>query len=173
MLLWRVPKQNNGFTLIEMLVTVILIGVIAAIAAPNFLGLLNRNRVNASLDEIEGAIKEAQKQAMRTSKSCTIDIDDSSDSIQTDNGISGATTTPNCLLSNRILNDRIRFNSNATTVTFSGKGNTNSSAILVVSMENGTNQQKCLVMNSGLGLMRTGDYSGDPTGTLTETNCTQ
>ncbi|MGV2829805.1 pilus assembly FimT family protein [Myxosarcina sp. GI1(2024)] len=42
-----VSKQNTGFTLIEMLVTVIVVGIIA-IAAPSFLGLLNRNRINSA-----------------------------------------------------------------------------------------------------------------------------
>ena len=46
MLLYNARKYNSGFTLIEMLATIVIIGVIAAIAAPNFLGLLNRNRVN-------------------------------------------------------------------------------------------------------------------------------
>jgi prepilin-type N-terminal cleavage/methylation domain-containing protein len=170
MLLWLVHrKRNTGFTLIEMLVTVIVVAVIAAIASPNLLGLLNRNRVNSALEEVEGAIKEAQKQAMRNGTSCTINIDDSSDSIQTDNAISGG-----CLLSTRSLNDLVRFNSNVATVAFSGKGNTNASSIFVVSMENGTPQKKCLVVSSGLGIMRTGNYTGTLTGatpTLAETSC--
>lgn len=166
MLLWLVRKQNTdtGFTLMEILITVIVVGVIGAIAAPNLLGLLNRYRVDSALDEVEGAIKEAQRQAMRDGQSCTITID----TTDNDNAIAGG-----CLLRTRSLDDLIRFNSNAAivTFTFSGKGNTNDSAVLVVSMSSGTERQKCLVMSPGLGLIRTGDYSGDPTGTLLDTNC--
>ncbi len=95
MLLWLArKKRNSGFTLIEMLVTIIIVGVIAAISAPNLAGLLNRYRVNSALEEVEGAIKEAQKQAMRSGKSCTITINTVS------KAISGG-----CLLSTRNLND--------------------------------------------------------------------
>jgi prepilin-type N-terminal cleavage/methylation domain-containing protein len=169
MLLWLAhKKRNTGFTLIEMLVTFIIIGVIASIAAPNLLGLLNRNRVNSALEEVEGAIKEAQKQAIKTGKTCQIDINDSSDSDNTDNAISGG-----CLLSTRSLNELVRFNANVPNFDFSGKGNPDTSpVILVVSMANGTNQKKCLVMEGGLGIMRTGDYDDDPTATLDKDSCT-
>ena len=49
MLHWRVLKNQSGFTLIEMLVTVILIGIVAAISAPNLIAMLNRNRSNQAM----------------------------------------------------------------------------------------------------------------------------
>lgn len=173
MLLWRVPKKNTGFTLFEMLATVIVVGVIAAVAAPNLIGLLNRNRVNEAITQIEGAIKEAQKQAVRDGSSCTITINNSSDGNDTDNGISGG-----CLLSDRSLDDRIDFNSSRTTLTFSGKGNITidpanglPTPVFVVFMSNGTNQQKCLVIENSLGIVRTGDYLGTPPASPIAANC--
>jgi prepilin-type N-terminal cleavage/methylation domain-containing protein len=152
MLLYNARKSNSGFTLIEMLVVVIIIGVIAAIAAPNFLGLLNRNRVNEAAQQVEGALKEAQRQAMRKGTQCTINID------KTNKTISGA----NCLLSTRVLNDLIILDSSRTSITFSGKGNIDATTtpVLVVSMTNGTNLQKCVVLEGFLASMRTGNYSG-------------
>ena len=35
-------EKDKGFTLIEVITVVIIVGVLAAISAPNFLGLLNR-----------------------------------------------------------------------------------------------------------------------------------
>ncbi len=41
----------------------------------------------------------------------------------------------------------------------------------MIYMSSGTNQQKCFVIDNSLGVMRTGDYTGDPTGTLDVNNC--
>ena len=156
MLLYNARKFNSGFTLIEMMVTIIIIGVIAAIAAPNFLGLLNRNRVNEAAQQIEGALKEAQRQAMRSGSQCSISIDAANDAITNPTGGGG------CLLSNRILDDLIQLNTNTTTITFSGKGNITGATppVLVVSMPNGTDLQRCVVIDSLLGSQRSGEYSG-------------
>ena len=39
-------KNKNGFTLVELLAVIILLGVIVAIAAPNILGVFNQNKKN-------------------------------------------------------------------------------------------------------------------------------
>lgn len=168
MSLYAARRSNSGFTLIEMLITIIVIGVIAAIAAPNFLGLLNRNRVNQAQRQVEGALKEAQRQAMRIGKQCSIDINTTSKTIlnPTTAGITG------CLLSNRNLNN-VDLASNTTTVTFSGKGNITGATppVLVVSIPNNANQQKCVVIDSLLGSLRSGDYSGTIPTTPVADNC--
>ena len=162
MLLCRVRKYDSGFTLLEMITTVIIVGVVAAIAAPNLLGLLNRNRVNEAVRQIEGALKEAQKQAIRNGTSCSITIDTANNLITNPSGGNG------CLLSTRSIDDSIQLDSSRTTIAFSGKGNItidNSNAalrtpVLVASMNSGTDQQGCVVMENSLGAIRTGDYSG-------------
>ena len=166
MLLYDVLKKTNkGFTLIEMIVTVIIVGIIASIAAPNFLGLLNRNRVNEATSQIQGALKEAQKQAIRQGKSCSITINESTKTIANTSGSTG------CLLSNRILDDSIRLDSSRTTIVFSGKGNITINdadtslltPVFVVSMDNGTDKRGCVVIQNSFGAVRTGDYA---TGTI-------
>jgi prepilin-type N-terminal cleavage/methylation domain-containing protein len=165
MLLYNVRKSSSGFTLIEMMVVTIIIGVIAAIAAPNFLGLLNRNRANEAMRQVEGAIKEAQRQALRTGKQCTINIDATNKTITNP-------STNGCLLSTRVLNDWVQLNFSRTgtppTITFSGKGNITiddadaalRTPVLVVSVPNNANIQKCVAVENVLGSIRTGDYSG-------------
>ncbi len=157
MLLYNARRSDDGFTLIEMLTVIIIIGVIAAIAAPNFLGLLNRNRVNEAAQQIEGALKEAQRQAMRQGKQCRVDIDTANNIIS-----NPAAPLNGCLLSNRNLNNLIQLNSNTTTITFSGKGNITGATppVLVVSIPNGTDLQKCIVLDSLLGSQRSGEYTG-------------
>ena len=165
MLLYNARRSNSGFTLIEMLATIVIIGVIAAIAAPNFLGLLNRNRVNEAARQIEGALKEAQRQAIRRGRQCSISINPGSKIISNPAPPANGAPANGCLLSNRNLNNLIQLNTNTTTITFSGKGNITATPrpVLIVSIPNGTNLQRCVVLDSLLGSQRSGEYSGTPT----------
>jgi prepilin-type N-terminal cleavage/methylation domain-containing protein len=72
MLLSNARNKNQGFTLIETLIILVIIGVLSAIAAPSFLSMFNRNKVNDALDQVRGALQEAQRQAMGKSRSCVV-----------------------------------------------------------------------------------------------------
>ncbi|OWY61523.1 hypothetical protein B7486_63345 [cyanobacterium TDX16] len=56
---------NSGFTLIETLATVIIVGVLAAIAAPSWVGFIDTRRLNAAQDRVFYTIQEAQSNAKR------------------------------------------------------------------------------------------------------------
>jgi prepilin-type N-terminal cleavage/methylation domain-containing protein len=184
MLLYNVRKKSNkGFTLVEMIVTVIIVGVIASIAAPNFLGLLYQSRVKDGLAQVEGAVKEAQKQAIRKGRICKIRFTSSGTGADERSVIQvhpdeivGATTVSyaGCLLSNRELPDSISFSLlNSVTSTldsvdsstpadlgFSTKGNPDFQGTMVIQHPQvDTVNWKCIQIEGLLGSVLTGDYN--------------
>lgn len=147
-----VHRSDQGFTLIESLIIVLVIGILAAIAAPSFLATLNRSRVNDALAAVEGALKEAQREAVKRSTNCEVTLGTNS------------VTGPCLVTGTRTLNN-VNLRSSASTVEFSFKGNTTSGNTIVLSNPDSSINQKCLAVAIGIGIMRTGKYQDNATGT--------
>ena len=58
-------KSNQGYTLIELLVIVVVIGILATIITPSWLSLLNHLRLNAAQAETLSIMRQAQASARR------------------------------------------------------------------------------------------------------------
>jgi prepilin-type N-terminal cleavage/methylation domain-containing protein len=177
---WNVPKKNRhrGFTLIEMLAVVVMVGILAAIAIPNLLGLIYKARIDDGLADIEGAIKEAKGQATRFSQGCWIEIGtDTIDgetryTVETSTGTGSPANNSRCLLEKRILPTGVEVAENFGTskkIKYSGKGNignTNEYApantgswTITVSHDN-ISTSKCLRVEGLFGDVQTGIIQG-------------
>lgn len=162
MLLSNARNKDRGFTLIETLIILVIIGVLSAIAAPSFLSLFKRNKVNDALVQVQGALQEAQRQAIRNNKSCTVTIDTTNKKV----------TAPCLVTGDRILDSSISMATSETSIQFSIKGTiTLADAGTVVVSSADTSKKSCLVISSPLGIMRTGEYSGS-TASVSASNCT-
>ncbi|MCA2708275.1 MAG: prepilin-type N-terminal cleavage/methylation domain-containing protein [Microcystis sp. M015S2] len=66
--------KNQGFTLLEILVALAIMGILAALTLPNLLAWLNSNKVKEATDSIQLALEDAQRQAIRLGRNCTINF---------------------------------------------------------------------------------------------------
>lgn len=73
----RRPNRRHpqrGFTLIETLIVIALVGILASIAAPSFASLLDSMKVDQTINEIRMALQDTQRQAIRTSQVCVVQV---------------------------------------------------------------------------------------------------
>ena len=69
---YRQPNQNAGFTLIELVITVAIIGIIAAIAAPSMQTQIQQAKIKNAANDFATAFKEARVQAVISQKNIQV-----------------------------------------------------------------------------------------------------
>ncbi|HDS0922811.1 TPA: GspH/FimT family pseudopilin [Stenotrophomonas maltophilia] len=61
-------RQSNGFTLVELMITVAVVAILAAIAFPSFQSTLRSNRVASASNEVSGLVALARSEAIRNKR---------------------------------------------------------------------------------------------------------
>jgi len=169
MLLFNARNSSRGFTLIEMLVIIAVVGILAAISAPSFLAWQNRTRVNNALTDVRGALQEAQREAMRKSKTCTVTLNTTNKKLTSPCLVTGDRTLPNGVVI------ATNISGSPAKAAFSYRGTILLSHTGKIILSTGDNTYKrCLVVSSPLGIMRTGSYSGSNSSSseVTDGTCT-
>jgi type IV fimbrial biogenesis protein FimT len=65
-------RRQRGFTLVEMILTVVIISILTAIAAPSFTDVIERQRSKNAAADIYVALTRARSEALRLNKNVTL-----------------------------------------------------------------------------------------------------
>lgn len=84
-------KQQNGFTLMELMVVIAIMATLAAVAVPNFVAYRDNQSLGAGAREILGAIKKTRMRAVIEQRTALITFDPDADTYLTflDDGSGG------------------------------------------------------------------------------------
>jgi len=67
-------RAEEGFSLIELMVVIALVGILSTIAAPTWLGFVRQQRVTTVNDEISLALQDAQRKARSTKLAQSVSV---------------------------------------------------------------------------------------------------
>ena len=65
-------KRTNGFTLIELMITVAVMGILASIAFPNFIELIRDQQTTSQANILLGSIQTARSEAVKRAANVTM-----------------------------------------------------------------------------------------------------
>jgi type II secretion system protein H len=65
------PK-DNGFTLLELLVVIFMVGALAAITAPSWFGFMRNQRLNKANELVFAALQQAQREAKKDKRNYSV-----------------------------------------------------------------------------------------------------
>jgi prepilin-type N-terminal cleavage/methylation domain-containing protein len=151
----RKPSPS-GFTLIETLVVLAIIGILSALAIPSFIAIYQKTQLTQSVDLVAGSLREAQFTAMRRRQNCDLTIDKRTQSIG---------TNQSCLATgDRVLPNSISLDYTGTTnkIQYGIRGNTTTNKSIMLGIKDvHKTPQKCITISAPLGIIRVGDYDAE------------
>ncbi|UAW99018.1 GspH/FimT family pseudopilin [Halopseudomonas nanhaiensis] len=64
--------KSRGFTLLELMVALVVLGIAVSIAVPSFGGLIDRQRIDSSLDVLLRGLRSARQEAVERNRPVTV-----------------------------------------------------------------------------------------------------
>jgi prepilin-type N-terminal cleavage/methylation domain-containing protein len=159
------PPNSDGYTLLEILVVLGIVGILIAIAAPSLLAMQAGVNINNSLEKVRSTLELSQIETIKKKKNCTV-------AFTQDAVTSKPMITSGCLIGFESVdssgNPVVKLDSGVTMtkipntwdgqVVYNNSGLTQSAGTIILGSSD-TYVQKCLTISAGIGLLRTGTYS--------------
>ena len=121
----RIVKKNSGFTLIELMVVIVVIGIFVAIGVPNFMSWLPKYRLKSAVRDLYSNMQLAKMTAVKSNQNCTVTY-----STDPDQYVLGGALSKTVVLED--YGSGVNFNGPGnetfavTTITFNSRGTSNS-----------------------------------------------
>ena len=153
-------RSNSGFTLVEILVVIVLVGILSAIALPSWLTFVNVQRLNTAQNQVYNAMRQAQSEATKQKLTWQASFRVNNDIVQW--AVHPATVNPTDAKWNN-LDYNVRLDSETTLpepnsirkVQFDYKGNTKQLGRITLSSPYAGKAKRCVYVSTLLGTMRT------------------
>jgi Tfp pilus assembly protein PilE len=168
-------KQSfAGFTLLELMVIVVMVGLLAAVAAPSWIGFFNRQRISAVKSDLIQTIKQTQQDAIQRRETVSFEILESEDLPTINNGIDIVLASSSSIKPGMITLDSYTVNADGTKnddaddvslgFDYQGKpvaAGTNDDGfvlpfVITISAENSNNKQ-CVIIANLIGSIKTAE----------------
>ena len=72
---WRINRERRAYTLVELLIVVVIMGITAAVGIPSFSDSLSKMNVDEAGERIRADLELARRHAINTSASQTVEFD--------------------------------------------------------------------------------------------------
>ncbi|MCQ8876531.1 GspH/FimT family pseudopilin [Pseudoalteromonas shioyasakiensis] len=136
-------KKHLGFTLLEVLITITIISILTAVAAPSFIDFIKRDRLVTSSNQLHSVYKLARSEAIKRDQSVQLEASQSQWLVKTQVGTSQETLTTFTPTHQSITVE-------LTTITISNTGELNNTfEYLVTDNDTSTTDFKLCLLQSG------------------------
>lgn len=164
--LFRLPqrrKVEEGFTTLELLVVLLMLGIVAAIAIPAWLAFYNTQKLNAAQSQVMEVMRQAQSTARRQKIAYQASFRQQGDRVQWatyPSSANPATQTWSNLEQGIKLDAETTLaqQNNVYRVQFNHNGEVHGQlGRVTLSLASGGNTKRCVIVSTLLGMIRTGE----------------